>query len=149
MPRAPVPPAVDAFLRRPNLAVLAYLRPRGAPDSLATWYDWEDGRVLLNLDPVRSPARLRWLRRDGRISLTAIDPETFYRHVTVRAEVERIEDDAGLADIDRLSLRYTGAPYTRRENPRVSVWARAIAWHAWDRDPREAARPDGERLPRR
>ena len=62
MPRVPVPPEVDAFLARPNPAVVATVSPSGAPHTAATWYDWEDGRVLLNMDETR--LRLRYLRRN-------------------------------------------------------------------------------------
>lgn len=145
MPPAPVPPRSTRSLRRPNHAVVALLRPRGAPHSLATWYDWEDGCLLLNLEPRRR--RLEWMRGDGRIALTAIDPGTFYRHVSVGAEIERITGDPGLTDIDRLSRRYTGRPYPRRDHARVSVWARVVSWHGWDRSPEEPAQPDRTRLP--
>ena len=53
MPRVPVPPEVDAFLARPNPAVVATVSPSGEPHTAATWYDWEDGRVLLNMDESR------------------------------------------------------------------------------------------------
>jgi hypothetical protein len=66
VPTVPVPPDVDEFLSRPNPAVVATLRPDGSPHTAATWYDWEDGRVLLNMDETR--LRLRFLRRDPRAS---------------------------------------------------------------------------------
>ncbi len=71
MPEPPVPPEVDAFLRKPNPAVIATLRPDGSPHTVATWYDWEDGRVLVNMDESR--LRLRFMRRDPRVSLTVLD----------------------------------------------------------------------------
>nr|WP_203453632.1 hypothetical protein [Jiangella aurantiaca] len=52
MPKAPLPDDVSAFLTRPNPAVMATLGPAG-PVSVATWYLWEDGRVLVNLDEGR------------------------------------------------------------------------------------------------
>lgn len=53
MPRTPVPPDVDEFLSRPNPATIATLRPDGSPHSAATWYDWDGGRVLVNMDATR------------------------------------------------------------------------------------------------
>jgi hypothetical protein len=55
-------PEVVDLLRRPNPAVMATLRPDGAPVTVATWYLWDKGRFLLNLDAAR--ARLVHLRRD-------------------------------------------------------------------------------------
>ena len=70
MPRVPVSPEVDELLRRPNPAVIATLRPDGSPHSVPTWYDWEDGRVLLNMEDTR--LRLGYMRRDPRVSLTVL-----------------------------------------------------------------------------
>jgi PPOX class probable F420-dependent enzyme len=124
-----VPPEIEAFLRRPNPAVVATLRPDGSPHSVATWYDWEDGLVLLNMDESR--LRLRFLRRDPRAALTVLDAESWYRHVSLIGRVVRIEDDDDLADIDRLALRYTGRPFRTRDRKRVSAWLQADRWHEW------------------
>ncbi len=80
MPEVPVPPDVDRFLRQPNPAVIATLRPDGSPHSVATWYDWEDGRVLVNMDESR--LRLRFMRRDPRVALTALGKNSWYTHVS-------------------------------------------------------------------
>jgi PPOX class probable F420-dependent enzyme len=129
VPAAPVPPEIEAFLRRPNPAVVATLRPDGSPHSVATWYDWEDGLVLLNMDESR--LRLRFLRRDPRAALTVLDAESWYRHVSLLGRVVRIEDDDDLADIDRLALRYTGRPFRTRDRKRVSAWLQPDRWHEW------------------
>jgi PPOX class probable F420-dependent enzyme len=129
VPATPVPPEIEAFLRRPNPAVVATLRPDGSPHSVATWYDWEDGLVLLNMDESR--LRLRFLRRDPRAALTVLDAALWYRHVSLLGRVVRIEDDDDLADIDRLALRYTGRPFRTRDRKRVSAWLRPDRWHEW------------------
>lgn len=145
MPRAPVPPEVSRFLDGVNDTVIATLRPDGSPHTTATWYLWEQGRILVNLDDVRP--RLGWMRRDGRVAMTMIDPDSFYRHVSIMGKVVEIYDDVDRADIDRLARRYTGKPYPRRKLPRVSVWIEVERWHGWDRAPSEDADPDRPRLP--
>ncbi len=130
MPKPPVPPEVDAFLRKPNPAVIATLRPDGSPHSVATWYDWEDGRVLVNMEATR--LRLRHLRRDPRVSLTALDKDDWYTHVSLLGRVVSLADDPDLADIDRLATRYTGKPFRRRDARRVSAWIEVERWHSWD-----------------
>jgi PPOX class probable F420-dependent enzyme len=130
MPAAPVPTSVDQFLAAPNLAVIASLDRGGSPHTAATWYDWEDGRVLLNMD--HSRVRLDHLRRDPRVSITVIDRDDWYRHITLTGSVGEIYDDEGLADIDRLALRYTGQAYLTRDSPRVSAWIEVERWHGWD-----------------
>jgi PPOX class probable F420-dependent enzyme len=130
MPEAPVPEIVDQFLTRPNPAIVATLRRDGSPHSVPTWYDWEDGRVLLNMDESR--LRLSHLRRDPRAALTVLDVDGWYRHVTLFGTVVSIEDDSDLADIDRLAVRYTGRPFGRRDSRRISAWMVPDRWHGWD-----------------
>jgi len=130
MPRLPVPEDVDAFLSRPNPAIVATLRPDGSPHTAATWYDWEGGRVLLNMDESR--VRLGYLRHDPRAALTVLDEGNWYRHVSLIGRVVSIEDDSDLTDIDRLSVRYTGRPFARRDTKRVSAWLELERWHGWD-----------------
>jgi PPOX class probable F420-dependent enzyme len=125
-----VPAELVEFLRRPNPATIATLRPDGSPHTVATWYDWEDGLVLVNMDVSRR--RLGFMRNDPRVSLTALDEANWYRHVSLLGEVERIEHDAELRDIDRLSVRYMGSPFSSRDAARYSAWIRVDTWHAWD-----------------
>jgi len=130
MPPPPVPAEVDEFLRRPNPAVIASLRRDGSPHTVATWYDWEPGRILVNMDESR--LRLRFMRHDPRVALTVLDDDDWYRHVSLRGQVVSFENDERLRDIDRLALRYTGEPFRRRDRRRVSAWINVDAWHAWE-----------------
>jgi hypothetical protein len=101
--------------------------------SVATWYEWADGLILVNMHESRS--RLRWLRANPRASLTALGQGAdWYRHVSLYGSVVRFADDATLADIDRLCLRYTGKPFSSRNAKRVSAWIEPHGWHGWDDD---------------
>lgn len=53
MPKPPLPPEVDEFLKEPNPSVIATLQSDGSPNTVATWYIWENGRVLVNMDEGR------------------------------------------------------------------------------------------------
>ena len=130
MPAAPVPRDVSEFLAEPNIAVVATLNSKGSPHTAATWYDWEDGRILLSMD--NSRLRLKHLGNDPRIALTVIDTADWYRHISLLGQVEEMYEDEGLADIDRLARRYTGADYETRDSPRTSAWVRIDRWHGWD-----------------
>jgi nitroimidazol reductase NimA-like FMN-containing flavoprotein (pyridoxamine 5'-phosphate oxidase superfamily) len=132
-------PVVD-FLKRPNPAVIAFVRPDGYPMSVATWYDWEEGMILVNMHERRS--RLRWLRANPKASLTALSGgQDWYRHVSLYGSVVRFAEDSTLADIDRLCLRYTGKPFSNRSAKRVSAWIEPHGWHGWD-DSGEVASSD-------
>ena len=130
MPELPFPDHVRELLAKPNPAVVSTLRADGHPVSVATWYLLEeDGRVLLNMDGTR--VRLQHLRRDPRLTLTALDESSWYTHVSLIGRVVEMTDDDALADIDRLSTHYNGRPYPNRESPRVSAWMRVDRWHGW------------------
>lgn len=129
MPRPPLPSELDEFLRRPNPAVVASLRPDGSPHTVATWYLWDGERVLLNMDTSR--LRLRFLRGEPRLALTALGEESWYRHVSLIGKVAELVDDQDLSDIDRLARHYTGKPFRDRESRRVSAWVDVVSWHAW------------------
>ena len=77
-------------------------------------------------------ARLGHLRRDPRVSLTVLDKDNWYTHVSLTGVVERLMDDPVLADIDRLALRYQGHPFRNRTAKRVSAWVRPERWERWD-----------------
>lgn len=129
MPVPPLPDDVVAVLARPNPAVMATIASDGRPVTVATWYLLEDdGTILLNLDAGR--ARLAHLRRDPRVSLTAL-AENWYTHVSVQGRVVSIADDPDLTDIDRLARHYTGDPYAVRDRARVSVRVEIDRWHGW------------------
>ena len=130
MPSLPLPPAVEALVRKPNPAVVASIRPDGTPHSAATWYDWDDGRVLLSMDARRK--RLDFLRHDPHVSVTVLDESSWYRHITLEGVVEEFVDDEGLRDTDRLCVRYVGQHYGDRVSPRVTAWVRVTRWHGWN-----------------
>ncbi|MGH3363933.1 MAG: PPOX class F420-dependent oxidoreductase [Nocardioidaceae bacterium] len=129
MPRPPFPDPLRELLAKPNPAVITTLGSGGRPVSVATWYLLEGDRILVNMDEGRT--RLEHLERDPRVSLTALDEAGWYTHVSMQGRVVEMRDDAGLADIDRLAVHYTGRPYRNRERGRVSAWIEVDRWHGW------------------
>ena len=128
MAKPPLPEDVIKLLQRPNHAVMATVRPDGAPVTVATWYLWDDGRILLNLDAGRK--RLDHMRGDPRVSLTVLDGDSWYRHVSLQGTVT-ISPDSDLSGIDRLALHYNGKPYANRQRPRVNAWFDIDSYHVW------------------
>ena len=129
MPPVPLPPELVELVERPNPAVIATVRPDGSPHTAATWYDWEDGRVLLNMDESR--ARLRHMRANPNVALTVFDGADWYAHVTLLGRIVSIEPDPELRDIDRLSIRYGDGPFGTRDKKRVSAWLQPERWSSW------------------
>jgi PPOX class probable F420-dependent enzyme len=129
MPKPPLPDDVRERLAKPNPAVIVTLRPDGQPVSVATWYLLDGDRLLVNMDEGRK--RLEYLRRDPRVSLTALDENDWYTHVSVRGRAVEIADDPDLSGIDRLSQHYTGRDYPTRDRGRVNAWIEIESWHGW------------------
>ena len=164
MPKPPLTDEVADFLRRPNYATISVVRPDGQPVSVPTWYLFEDGQVVVNMDAGRK--RLDYLRADPRISLSAMDPDNWITHVSLQGRVAELVDDHDLVDIDRIARHYTGQPYAvrdraahhgpdrRRPVARVGSPARRpVSWrverdpngipHLWADDVLELARAQG------
>jgi len=138
VPEMPLPSEWDSFLIRPNPAVVATIRKDGSPHTVATWYEWKTGRVMLNTDAKR--IRLAHIRRDPRVALTVFDKDDWDVHLSLLGTVVEIRDDFTLEDIDRLALRYTKLPFGRRDRPRVTAWMVPERWHGCG--------PDGNLVPR-
>jgi hypothetical protein len=80
-----------------------------------------------------SRKRIGYLREDPRISLTVLDADNWYNHVSLQGRVVEWRDDEDLADIDRLSRHYGGDPYPKRDKPRISAWIEVAHTHTWGR----------------
>ena len=91
MPKPPLPDDVAEFLSRPNYATISVVRPDGQPVSVPTWYLFEHGQVVVNMDAGRK--RLDYLRADPRISLSAMDPDNWITHVSLQGRVTEMVDD--------------------------------------------------------
>ena len=129
MSQPPLPDDAVELLRKPNPAVVATLRRDGAPVSVPTWYLWEDDRVLLNMDEGR--VRLGHLRRDPRLTLSVLDRDSWYTHLTLLGHVTEIREDVGLVDINRLAQHYIDRDYPDQERTRFTAVMQVERWHGW------------------
>ncbi|GHH88760.1 PPOX class F420-dependent enzyme [Streptomyces sulfonofaciens] len=129
MSNPPLSQAAITMLEKANPAVIATLRADGQPVSTATWYLWEEGRILVNMDEGRK--RLEHIRGDARVTLTVLDEQDWYTHISIIGHIAEIRDDSDLADIDRLAQHYLGKPYPQRDRKRVSAWIEVDRWHGW------------------
>lgn len=129
MPKPPLPEQLSKLLVKPNPCVITTVRPDGQPVSVATWYLWENGQILVNMDEGRK--RLDYLRHDPRVTLTVLDSADWHTHVSMQGRVVDLRDDPGLADIDRLARHYIGVPYPKRQRKRISATIEVDRWHGW------------------
>jgi len=129
MPNPPLPDAAVAMLRKANPAVITTLRRDGQPVAVATWYLWDDGRVLVNMDEGRK--RLAHMRNDPRVSIDVLDESDWYTHLSITGHIDELRADPDLADIDRVAIQYTGKPYPRRDRGRISALIAVDGWYGW------------------
>ncbi|MQA07972.1 MAG: TIGR03618 family F420-dependent PPOX class oxidoreductase [Pseudonocardiaceae bacterium] len=129
MPKPPLPDAVSELLAKPNPSVITTVRPDGQPVSVATWYLWDNGRILVNMDEGRK--RLEHVRNDPRVSVTVLAADSWYTHVSMQGRVVELRDDPDLVDIDRIAKHYIGDRYPKRERNRISAWIEIDRWHGW------------------
>lgn len=130
MPLGTPPPELLELLHAPNPCVVATIRPDGDPHTAPTWYELQDdGTILLNMTTTRR--RLEHLHANPRVALTVFIEESWYRHISLIGRVVEIRPDPDLADIDRLAVRYTGAPYRDRERDSVTAIVQITRWHGW------------------
>jgi PPOX class probable F420-dependent enzyme len=96
-----------------NFAHLATTLPDGSPHTVPIWAGIEDGRIVFFTQ--ESSRKARNLARDPRVAISVIDNENPYRSAWVRGRIAgRRGGDAALEVIDRLSHKYTGAPFPMR-----------------------------------
>lgn len=125
----PIPAPQVEMLAKTNSAVLVALRADGSPVSFPVWYEFVDEVIRLNMTNDRKA--LAWVRNDPRVSLTVIDRDDMYTHVSLQGRITDIRHEDDTAGIDHLSFRYLGEPYAHREANRVALRMDVDSWFSW------------------
>jgi PPOX class probable F420-dependent enzyme len=113
-------PDVRRVLGGTSIAHLATVLPDGSPHTVPLWVATRGDQVVFLTGPHSRKARN--LRRDPRMALSIAPVDNPFMPVVVRGRVvEWLEGDAAWEIIDRISTKYTGAPYPRREERVVAV----------------------------
>ena len=105
-----LPESVREFLKKANFAVLATISPSGKPQVTPVWFLVDDDHILINTSKGR--AKLRNMQANPHVALEVHDLANPYQFVQIRGKVEKLDPASGAHDIDRLSQRYRGKPYT-------------------------------------
>jgi PPOX class probable F420-dependent enzyme len=110
---AGLPDDVRELFGARNFAHLATTLPDGSPHSVPVWMRVEDDRLLFFTQTQSRKARN--LERDPHVAISIVDEQNPYRSAWVRGRVVgRVEGDAALEIIDRISQQYTGADFPMR-----------------------------------
>jgi PPOX class probable F420-dependent enzyme len=107
-------PRLVAFLNEPIPVTIGTTRRDGSVQMNPLWYEYRDGQMWLNGGPQRG--WFKHLERDPRLTLQILDPKNMFRWVQIQGRLAASTADGADEHIERLSQRYTGAPY---RNPKV------------------------------
>jgi PPOX class probable F420-dependent enzyme len=103
---ATIPDTFEDLFTKKAFAHLGTLMPDGSPQVTPVWCD-RDG-TFIRVNTAKGRVKDRNMRRDGRVSLSIIDPENPYRHLAVQGEVAEITEKDADTHIDRLAKKYLG-----------------------------------------
>lgn len=118
---------VRSLLEGPNYVHVATLMPDGSPHSVAMWGGVDGDDVIIFTGSPES-RKARNLAADGRVAISIVDHDNPYRTAQIRGHVVRTtRGPEALAVMDRLSEKYTGAPFPWRTDE-GTLYAIAIDW---------------------
>ena len=94
---------LDLFKKK-AFANLATLMPGGEPQVTPVWVDYDGRQVIVNTAEGRQKDQN--LKRDGRVSLSIIDPDNPYRYLEIRGRVSDRTKSGADANIDKMAKKY-------------------------------------------
>jgi hypothetical protein len=109
---ATIPEGLADLLTSDVLATVAAQRMDGSIALYLMWIDYDGGHVMTS-SRVGSRKARNW-ERNPAVSVAAVDHSDPWRFLIMRGRVVGRRPDEGLAFIDKLSVRYLGAPYRMR-----------------------------------
>ncbi|SEP20553.1 PPOX class F420-dependent oxidoreductase [Amycolatopsis saalfeldensis] len=107
-------PDVRRVLDGTPIAHLASVLPDGGPHSVPVWIGTHGDHVVVLTGPGSRKARN--LRRDPRVAISLTPADNPFQPVVLRGRVvEWLDGDAAWEIVDRIAVKYIGAPYSREE----------------------------------
>ena len=99
------PEQVDAFLRKPLIAMLATVRPDGAPHVTPVWHHYDGDKLYVAA--IRPSVKVNNVRRNSRVSLCVFTDEDRSTYVQVNGTATLSDD--GIPEMVRtMSKNYIG-----------------------------------------
>jgi PPOX class probable F420-dependent enzyme len=109
------------LLDRPTFITVSTTRRDGRPQASVVWAERDGDDVLFST--VEGRAKERNLRRDPRLVVSFFNPDNPFEYFAIEGSAD-LSHDGGPEQIQRLSQKYLGQPYTADEgtdNVRVVV----------------------------
>lgn len=101
-----------------NFAAVSTLMEDGSPHTAMMWAGVEGEHLVISCTPKTRTGRN--MLRDARVALAVFDRDSPYATARVRGRmIERIDAPRSGEIVDRMSARYLGGPFARRD---VTAW---------------------------
>jgi len=110
-----IPEPMLSLFSEPALGHVSYVNDAGQIVTFPMWVDLDGSRILTS-SPVGS-AKGKAMRKRAQVAVSIVSTKTPWHWLSVSGRVVEITPDEGLAFIDRMSRKYLGQDYERR-NPR-------------------------------
>src|SRR5207253_124102 len=119
---ADLDPIYQQLIDEPVTAVLAVMGGDGRPNLTAMWFDYEDGKVLINVAAHRK--KTEWIRKNPQVTILLMNPKNPYHWMSIKAtvvnEIHENDPENGrrvTEHIDKIWTKYTGSkpPYALRD----------------------------------
>jgi PPOX class probable F420-dependent enzyme len=108
-----VPDAMRDLFNEPALAHVSYLNDAGQIVTFPMWVDFDGTNITVG-SPVGS-RKGQAVRQRPQVAVSIVSTRNPFHWLSVSGRVVDIQPDADLAWIDRMSVKYVGQPYQRRD----------------------------------
>lgn len=96
-----------------HVAVISTVRVDGTVQSHLMWVHYDGEYIIMNTEVHRS--KFKNIDRDPRVTVLLMDKENPYSFVEVQGSVvEQVRGPEAVQNIEYLSHKYTGAPYSKK-----------------------------------
>jgi PPOX class probable F420-dependent enzyme len=85
---------------------LATIMPNGTPQVTPAWFDYTNGKILIN--SAKGRVKARNIQEGPPVALSILDPDNPYRYIQIRGRVEHVTEEGAPAHIDSLAEKYLG-----------------------------------------
>ena len=95
---------LPVLTQKKAFASLATVMPDGSPQVTPVWFDYKNGRFIVNT--ARGRVKDRNMSKNARVALSILDPDNPYSHISVRGKITRVTEEGANASIDALAKKY-------------------------------------------
>src|SRR3984957_20346747 len=97
---------LDLLEQKKAFAHLATVMPDGSPQVTPVWFDYKDGKFIVNT--ARGRVKDKNMSKNAKVALSITDPDNPYAHIAVRGTVSKVTEEGADASIDSLAKKYLG-----------------------------------------